>query len=171
MGNLRRFWVISRFHFLPRLSTSRFAVGLTQLLSPRGKEEEGGLRAQAAAASPGDLLGLCISALLLGALGRSLWGQLGWSSRRPQGMDVHSLLHQGVPGCPRTQRLELTSPTCLGTYPASHLTFHFSISFWLALTCKRNLHQPQAQGLRRHFLSLPQDCHLAQQEFYLLGMG
>lgn len=169
MGNLRRFWVISHFHFLPRLSTSRFAVGLTQLLWPRGKEEEGGLWAQAGAASPGDLLGLCVSSLLGGHEAAAS----GDSLVLPQaaGMDVCSLPHQGVQGCPRTQRLELTSPTCLGTYRASHLAFHVSISFWLALSCQRNLHQPHAQGLRRNFPSLPQDCHLAQQKFDLLGMG
>ena len=64
MGNLRRFWFISCSHFLLHLSTSRFAVDLTQLLPPRGKEEEGGLQAHAGAASPGGLLRLCISVLL-----------------------------------------------------------------------------------------------------------
>lgn len=62
---MRRFWFISCSHFLLHLSRSCFAVDLTQLLPPRGKEEEGGLQACAGAASPGGLLRLCISVLLL----------------------------------------------------------------------------------------------------------
>lgn len=64
MGNLRRFWFISCSHFLLHLGRSRFAVDLTQLLSPRGKEEEGGLQACAGAASPGVLLRLYFSVFL-----------------------------------------------------------------------------------------------------------
>lgn len=61
---MRRFWFISCSHFLLHLRTSRFAVDLTQLLSPQGKEEEGGLEVHTGAASPGGLLRLCISVLL-----------------------------------------------------------------------------------------------------------
>lgn len=99
---MRRFWFISYSHFLLHLSTSHFAVDLTQLLLPRGKEEEGGLQACAGAASPGGLLS--VSVLLP-------WGAVPQPAQAArliltpgQGkMDIHSLPDQRAPGCLLTQ--------------------------------------------------------------------
>lgn len=101
VGNLRRFWVISCSHFLLHLSRSCFALDLTQLLSPQGEEEEGGLQARTVA-SPGGLLRLCPLVLLPGG---AVPDQAAWLVITQAGERWISIL------CPTREPLGVLSPS------------------------------------------------------------